>query len=157
MASKKYIEKANALLEATEIAIDVLNSTTPKGFTQQDIELFLQHYLNVRESLINPDPQYANLQSLKYKVQDVFTYFQEASGNHVERFWQKIKEKNLPFERENLLLKILTRNRIRNFIEYEYVTDVMTPFVQEGLISEEEYGTLSKLLGDYEKRIAKKK
>ena len=63
----------------------------------------------------------------------MFILFQEGSGEGVEYFWRKIKEKNLPFNRNNKLTKIFKRKRIINDLEYDFITDVMMPYYQEGL------------------------
>jgi len=157
MASKKYIEQSTNLIKAIDIAIDVIKSTPPKGFNQQHVEIVLQHKESVKNSLLNPDPKYMNLGSLKYKIEDVFTYFNEGAGETVNEFWKKIKESGLPYERENKLEKILSKKKIRNQHEYDYVIDAMVPFVQEGTINEAEFELLNRLVGEYETKITNKR
>jgi hypothetical protein len=157
MASKKYIEQSSHLIKAIEIAIDVLKKIPPKGFEEHDTRTFVGFYEGCKESLINPDPKYSNLASLKYDIEAVFTYFNEASGETVNEFWKRIKESSLPYERENKLEKILLKKKIRNQQDYDYVIDTMVPFKQEGIINETEFELLNQLVGEFEFRRWKKK
>jgi len=150
MASKKYIEQSTNLIKAIDIAIEVFKRTPPTGFNEQHINIVLESHHGFKRSLTHPNPKFSNLGSLKYKIQDVFTYFQEASGETVNEFWKKIKEAGLPYERENRMEKLLKRGKIRNQIEYDYVIDTIVPFKQEGLINDTEFELLSKLIGEYE-------
>jgi hypothetical protein len=61
----------------------------------------------------------------------------------------------LPYKRENRMAKILKRKKIINDIEYDFVTDVIVPYQQEGMITEEEVISLNTYLGDYENRKKK--
>lgn len=110
-------------------------------------------YSGWKDELINPQPQYANMASLKYSIDEVFTYFQEGNGQTVEKFWEKIKEAGLPYKRENKLVKILKRKRIKDDIEYDFVIDVIVPYQEEGLISADEVALLNQWIGDFEKKI----
>jgi hypothetical protein len=157
MASKKYIEQSDHLIKAIEIAIDVLKKIPPKGFEEHDTRSFVGFYAGCKESLVNPDPKYSNLASLKYDIEAVFTYFNEASGETVNEFWKRIKESGLPYERENKLEKILLKKKIRNQQDYDYVIDNMVPFKQEGIINEREFELLNQLVGEFEFRRLKKK
>ncbi|WP_218918533.1 hypothetical protein [Flectobacillus major] len=90
--------------------------------------------------------------SLKYSIDEVFTYFQEGNGQTVEKFWEKIKEAGLPYKRENKLVKILKRKRIKDDIEYDFVIDVIVPYQEEGLISADEVALLNQWIGDFEEK-----
>jgi hypothetical protein len=152
MKNAKYVEASENLVKAIDIAIDVLKVAPPKDFREQDKQQFISVYSGWKEELINPQLQYANMASLKYSIDEVFTYFQEDSGQTVETFWQKIKEADLPYKRENKMAKILKRKRIKDDIEYNFVIDVLTPYHQEGLITEEELVLLNQWIGDFENK-----
>jgi hypothetical protein len=157
MTCKTNVEQAEKLIKAIDIAIEVIKTNPPNGFNEQHIEIVLQTYERVKNSLLNPDPKYLNLGSLKYKIQDVFTYFNEGTGETVNEFWRRIKESGLPYYRENKLEKILSKKKIKNLQEYDYVIDTMVPFKQEGAISETDFELLSQLIGEYETKKAKKR
>jgi hypothetical protein len=152
MKSAKYLQAVENLVKAIDIAIDVVKVSPLKDFREQDKQQFILVYSDWKEDIINPEPQYANMASLKYSIDAVFTYFQEGSGQTVELFWQKIKEVDLPYKRENKMAKILKRKRIKNDIEFDFVIDVLVPYQQEGLINEDDVVLLNKLIGDFEKK-----
>lgn len=155
MASK-YEQEAEKLAKAIDIAIEAIELYPPKGFMPQHTEHFIQSYKEFKEEALNPEPKYKKLASLKYVQQDVFIFFQEASGNTVEYFWKKIKQQDLPFVRDNQLLKILLKKKIKNSIEYDYVKDTAPIFEQEGVINKEEASILNQLLLDFEIKKGKK-
>jgi len=112
---KTYEEEANNLAQAIDIAIEKLQKHPPKEFQTAHIEHFINTYSDTKNKALNPEPQFKKISSLKYHIQDVFTYFQESTGEAVEQFWRGIQEHKLPFERENKLLKILKKRKIKNY------------------------------------------
>lgn len=156
MASKKYIEQSTNLIKAIDIAISVLKTTPPKGFNEEHISIVLKSYNGFKKQILEAELKYQNLASLKYDIENVFTYFQEASGTTVNEFWKMIKEVGLPYERVNRIEKLLKRRKIRNQMEYDYVVDTIVPYKQEGIISDSDFVLLSKLIGEYEDRVRKK-
>ena len=155
MASKKFIEATQNLSKAAEIAIESLEKFPPKEY---DLDSYKHIVYCCKERLFsinNPEPKYQNLRSLKYLEEDVFIRFKECSGENVEEFWRRIKEENLPFKRENKIAKILKRKKINNDIEYDFVTDVIVPYQQEGMITEEEVILLNTYLRGFEKKAKK--
>ena len=155
MESKKFTEAKLNLSKAAEIAIESLKKFPPKELDNDNFNHILKCYIECLFSINNPEPKYQNLRSLKYLEQEVFTIFQEGSGENVEEFWKRIKEENLPFKRENKMAKILKRKKINNDIEYDFVTDVIVPYQQEGMITKEEVILLSTYLGNFENRKRK--
>ena len=110
--SKKYKERFQAVLAAIEIAETVTENVHPP-----------RNYSQFRKTLFNASPKMRNLKSLAYLETAVFTEFNEGSGAYVEEFWLKVKEAGLPFERRDLLMKVLQRGRIVNDVEYELLVD----------------------------------
>ena len=153
---RTYEEEARKLAQAIDIAIEAVKTHPPKGYKPEHIEHFVNSYMEFKSIALNPKPQYKKLASLKHNIQDVFTFFQEGSGDAVDFFWRKINEHKLPYERENRLQKILTKKKIKNYAEYDYVIDNIVLFEQEGLINRGDVITLNKLLADFEKNKAKK-
>jgi hypothetical protein len=158
----KYKIASENLAKASDIAIAVFQEFPPKGWEEHyvtenknQINHFIDVYKELKENALNPKPQYCNMQSLKYDIEAVFTLFQEGSGVFVEEFWKEIKAQNLPYKRENKLTKILKRKKINNIHEFDFVTDVIVPYQQEGLINDEEIVLLNKWLGDFENRKKK--
>lgn len=156
MASKAYEEQAENLIKAIDIANEVLKKTPPKGFNFHHVELFLETHNRVKKQIIEAEPKFQTLVSLKHDIATIFTYFNEGAGETVNEFWKKIKESGLPYVRENKLEKILSRKKIRNQQEYDYVVDTMVPFKQEGMISEADLELLNQLIGEYENKKTKR-
>lgn len=150
-----YQEEVNKLAAAIDIAIAAFKVECPPDFEKSHQEHTISCYVNWKESCLNPEPQFRNLASLKYSINDVFTYFQDGTGKTVEYFWKKINEAKLDYERENKLEKVLNRGKIRGRIEYEYVTDMIVVAEQVGMTSKEETKKLSDMLGEYESRKKK--
>jgi hypothetical protein len=145
-----YQEEANKLAKAIDIAIESFQKYPPKGFQPVHVTHMIKTYEEFKEKALTPEEQFKNLKSLKYLHQDTFTYFQESTGEAVEYFWKQIKQSNLPYTRENKLLKILSKNKIKNQIEYDYVKDMIGVAQQEGLINKEELYQLNELIKTYE-------
>lgn len=146
---RNYKEEADNLIKAIDISIEVLKEYPLTEYDQELTDSLINHSINTKDSLLNVEKKFRNLTSLKYFVEDIFTFFQEGSGKAVNEFWKKISEAQLPYERVNKLEKILKRKKIKDDHEYNYVIDTMVPYYQEGTITEEEFKTLDALLGKY--------
>jgi hypothetical protein len=150
MTDNKYTQSVDNLCKAIDIAVSVLQEYPPKGFNPSHVTNFVNAYLDFKNRAENPEPQFRNLKSLSYVINDVFIYFQEGSGDTVNAFWDKVKELNLPFKRENKLAKILKRKKINNKIEFDFVIDVLVPYQQEKLIDKDDVDLLNKLIAEFE-------
>lgn len=151
----KYQVESSNLLKAIDIAINVLQKFPPVGWDKKAVSEVVAFNLEIKENVLNPEPQFRNLKSLKFSIEIVFTKFQEGHGVHVEEFWKDIKTKNLPYKRENKMLKILKRKKINNIQEYDFVIDVIVPYEQEGLINQDEVILLNDLISQFEMRNKK--
>jgi len=147
-----YQEKAEQLAQIIDIAIDSIKLFPPRNYTQATINQFITVYLELKEHALNPESRFKNLKSLSYAWNDALIYFQEGSGKAVGYFWEQIAIQNIDCKRENKMVKILKRKRINNQIEYDFVTDAMVPYQQQGLINDEEFAWLSQLIGAYENK-----
>jgi len=147
---KSYKEESESLAIAIDIAIEAYINCIPKDWEQHHLDHVVSMHKEWKNNVINPEPQYKNLASLKHHIQDVFTYFQEGSGDTVEYFWNRIIEENLDYKRENKLEKILKRGKIRGRVEYDYLTDMILVAEQVGLSTKSETEKLSNMLAEYE-------
>jgi hypothetical protein len=155
MKNLKYNQAVENLTEAVNIAMEVIKDYPPKELNDVQRNHVINVYAEWKEGIINPEPKFDNMASLKYSIDAVFTYFQEDKGHTIDKFWEKIKEANLPYKRENKLAKILKRKKIKNDFEYDFIIDVIVPYQQEGLISEDELMLLKQLIGDFEMKSIK--
>ncbi|KQO25830.1 hypothetical protein ASF10_23645 [Flavobacterium sp. Leaf82] len=155
MKIDKYQEESISLAKASDIAINMIKRFPPKGWDEKTISHVIANRLEIKKDVLNPEPQFRNLKSLKYNIEAVFTKFQEGHGILVEEFWKEIKAQNLPYKRENKMLKILKRKKINNIHEYDFVIDVMVPYEQEGLINHDEVILLNDLIAEFENKKKK--
>jgi hypothetical protein len=86
MTDNKYLKSVENLSKAIDIAINVLQEIPPKGFDSSHVKQFVASYLDFKNNAENPEPQFRNLKSLSYVSNDVFTFFQEVSGDTVNAF-----------------------------------------------------------------------
>ena len=152
-----YDIEANRLAKAVDIAIESFSLYPPKNFTKENLNHFINVYSGWKNSILNPEPKFRKITSLKYHIQDVFTYFQEGSGDAVEHFWKELAVQNLGYVREDKLRKIINRGIIKGRIEYDLVTDSIVSAQQVGRITEQEANQLSEMLGQFETKSKKKK
>lgn len=154
---KAYESEARKLAAAIDIALESFQKHVPEDWTTDNLKHVIRTYSEWKSEILNPKPEFGNLRSLKYVVNDVFTFFQEGAGKTVEYFWLRLKEEKLDFVREDKLQKILERGKIKGRAEYDYVTDILVAMEQEGRISEAVAARLSQMIGDYENGKSKKK
>jgi len=148
---KKSIYKEQANLAAViDIALAAIETFTPKEWNEDNKNHILKTYMEWKHQLLNPKPEFHNIQSLNYIANDIFIYFQEGSGRAVNFFWAEVNASQLGYKRKNNLTSILKRGKIRNQIEYDLVVDVIVPYHQENLINESEVVTLNNLMKNYE-------
>ena len=150
-----YDIEAIKLSKAIDIAIDAYSKFPPKDFTQVNIDHVVNLHHKLKNSILNPEPQFRKIASLKYQIENVFIFFQEGTGDAVEYFWQQLAKKDLGYVRVDNLKKIIARGKIKGRIEYEFVTDQIVAAEQCFRINREESIKLKNMLGEFE--ISKKK
>ena len=143
--SAKYIERARAFAEAVDIGTEIAKAEPDIAW--QDWEALF------RTPALEPKPAFAKLASLAYLEDAFFTYWNEASGAHVERFWFALAERGLPFQRKELVRDVLARGRIRGDIEYQAVVDSLVVLQQLGRIDANEAKQLGEMLAAFEQRV----
>lgn len=149
---RQYEEEAQKLARAIDLAIEAFEKECPPDFQAQHQAHLISTYGDWKRQCLNPEAAFRNLASLKYLVESVFTYFQEASGNTVEYFWRRIQEEELDFKREDKLAAILHRGRIRNRHEYELVIDRMPLNTEKEPSVSDLTNKLNQMLAQYEKK-----
>lgn len=150
MTIDKYKVEADKLSVLIDIAIKAIQTYPPKIFNEATSKQFIKTYLEFKNDILNPTPQYRNIKSLNSVKQNALIFFQESSGDAVNYFWKEINKLELGITRVNKLEKILKKNKISNQAEFDYIIDTLVPAKQEGLITTEEVEILSKLIGKFE-------
>jgi hypothetical protein len=147
-----YEKRINTLLSAIDIAILAMQKAPPKHFAEQHVLLFIQSYNRIKEDISRAEPKHRNVTALRYFENDVFTFFQESSGEAVELFWLEIKKAALPYKRGNALKRVLKRGKIKSQVEYDLAIDLIVPYSQQGILNNEELKKLNELIGSFENR-----
>lgn len=145
--SATYLARARALADAIDVGVE-LSAALPVAHR----DALVTAALAWKEMALAPRPGFATTRSLAFLEQAFFEHWNHASGAHVERFWQALAERGLPFARKDLVRDVLARGRIKNEVEYEAVTDAMVVQRQLGRISAAEEETLGEMLAAFEKR-----
>jgi len=148
--SRKYEDESEKLAKPIDIAISAYKKYIPFGLSQSQVDLVIEQYEQLKKKTLNPEPQFKRVASLKYLVEAALTPFQEGAGEAVEYFWKNISDAHLDYQRENKLEKILAQKKIKNRIDYEYVTDMLVIAEKEHLISQDQAERLAQMLASYE-------
>ena len=119
--SAKYVERARDLTRAIDVGAAVL-AGRPQ---ERDMVAFGEEL----KELMGRPPQ--TVAGLKYLESAFFTYWNEASGPHIDRFWELVAAEGLPFTRRNVLADVLARGRINNAAEHELVVDSLVVLTRE--------------------------
>ncbi|MDN3674116.1 hypothetical protein QWY99_13725 [Flavobacterium branchiarum] len=149
---KNYETEAIKLSRVIDIAIESFEKFVPYDWTEENLTQIKNCYFEWKDQILNPELKYKKLASLKYTAEDVFTIFQEGTGEFVEYFWKEIKNQDLDYIRKDKLRKILKHGKIKNEIEYNYVTDIIVATKQENRITQEDFNYLSEMLGVFENK-----
>lgn len=151
-AKFNYNSEALRLAKAIDLAIDAFQKYSPQNWNTHQVAHFIQVYSEWKNLALNPAPQFKKAASLNQINRDVFTYFQEGSGDATDHFWSQISKENLGYIREDKLCKILRKSQLKGRAEYNYVTDILVAAEQENRISEQEVNKLKEMIGEFENR-----
>ena len=148
--SAKYLARAQAFAAAVDLAVQI------RSMPQWEDRALVEHYVWLKARAVPPyaDPACANLRGLAQLEDIFFTEWNEGSGEEVERFWQLVAERGLPFQRRDIVREVLERGRINSEMEYQTVTDVIVIQEQLGRITPAEADKLGRILGQFEQRAA---
>jgi hypothetical protein len=149
----EYKQKVDLYLRVIEVIrplfIDNPNFWGGPFVVHANLEVLAKIELNLRDALLDNKKKIGKSSFMDWD-EYLLTGFNEGHGEVVELFWQKVKEQNLPLQRVNKMAKILKRGRIKDEYEYDFVTDVIVPYMQEGMITAEEEVRLKDMLGKFE-------
>ncbi|MFL5227169.1 MAG: hypothetical protein ACJ8C7_02690 [Microvirga sp.] len=150
--SAKYLARAQAFADAVDLAVEI--RTTPPWEDRRAVE----HYNWLKARAVPPyaDPMCANLRGLTQLESIFFTEWNEGSGEDVERFWKRVAERGLPFQRRDIVREVLTRGRINSETEFQTITDGIVILQQMGHISAAEADKLGRMIEQFEQRARKR-
>lgn len=98
----------------------------------------------------SPEPNFANIRSLRFLVEDFLTYWNEEKGAHVDQFWARLNAVESIYERQNITSIVIDRGRIADESEYEYVIDVISDSSRKVKLGNEEARQLNDLIKAFE-------
>jgi hypothetical protein len=145
-----YEQRASQFANICDIGIKVL---TEAEISFDEKKRMIDMCNSDKEKALHPLPIYKRIRSLKCLEAEHFWYWNEHNGGHINEFWKEVKEAGFDYQRKDLFKKILTRSRISNMQEYEYVIDEILVAEQTGRISIDQVERLNNYLTNYEKTI----
>jgi len=150
MSKSKYELESLELIKIIDIAIKSFNEHPPINWPHEQTLDFIKLYTEEKEFILNTKPQFKNVNSVRQRKNNILIYFQESNGKTVNYFWEKIAANHISLERKNTLKKVLKRKKILNIQEYDNVIDLMIPYFQNNMISQNELENLKTYIGDFE-------
>jgi hypothetical protein len=152
MTSKlsKYEEQANKLAKAVDIAEQVIRQSA--DFNSDLVKPMLDFGTKVKHMALNPEPQFKKLVSLKYLENDFFIFWNESTGPDVAKFWDRVFESKLGYDRKDAIQAVLKRKKIKNIHEFDFITDNIVVYKQTGRLRQDQVNELNKYIGEFEKR-----
>lgn len=143
-----YEQRAEQFSKVCDIGVQVLIEAE---ISADEKERMIGLCSSDKQHALNPLPIYKQIGSLKCIEAEHFWYWNEHNGSHIDKFWGKVKEEGLDYERKDLFQRILKRGKISNLQEYDYVIDEILVAEQIGRISIDEVRRLNNYLSNYEK------
>ncbi len=150
-----YQERADRLAKTADIADKIIrdSNTIPEASKHQ----FLNWGQLVKDKALNPEPPFRKVVSIKFLENDFLIYWNESEGPDIDKFWKELNEKEIDFERKDIIQLVLKRKKIKNIHEYNYVTDNIVVAEQIVRIDKEQVAELNRLLSEFEQRQTKNK
>jgi len=142
--SGKYLARATAFAQAIDVGTAIAKTVPGSGWEEWN-DLF-------KRPALEPEPAFATLSSLAYLEDAFFTHWNDASGEHIESFWQRLAERGLPFQRKDIVREVLSRGRIRTEMEYQSIVDALAIQRQLERLSHDEAEHLNRMVGEFEQR-----
>jgi hypothetical protein len=148
--TSKYEEQAGKLVKVIDIAEQIIKEAP--DFNAELAKPTLDFYTRIKYMVLNPEPQFKKLVSLKYLESDFFALWNEASGPDVDKFWNRIFQSKLGYVRKDTIQAVLKRGKVKNIQEFDFVTDNIVVYEQTGLLNQEQVIKLKKHIGEFEGR-----
>jgi len=145
----KYENQLKQLALAVKVAEEVFSDhSIAIDQDKADMIEFGRETLSLAE---NPEPNFANIRSLRFLVKDFLAYWNEEKGPHVDQFWARLTTAESIYERQNIISLVIDRGRIADESEYEYVIDVISNLSRKAKLGNEEVRRLNDLIIAFER------
>ncbi|MGB1296107.1 MAG: hypothetical protein ACPG6V_11560, partial [Flavobacteriales bacterium] len=90
MSKSKYELESLELIKIIDIAIKSFNKHPPINWPHEQTVDFIKLYAEEKKSILNPKPQFKNINSVRQSKNNILIYFQESNGKTVNYFWEEI-------------------------------------------------------------------
>lgn len=144
---KTYQQRAEQLAKAVDIADNIVQES--KVIPEESKAYFLNYGKQVKSMALNPEPQFKKVASIQYLENDFLTYWNEADGSDIEKFWLELHQNEIDYERKDTIQVVLKRKKIKDIHEYNAITDNIVVAEQLGRITKGQAIELSQLIGGY--------
>lgn len=142
-----YQQEANRLCRALDIAIDTFSRFLPDGSTEEDRQSMISYYEQYKDEIMNPIPEFRDLESLQWSKRDIFNYYEVFFGEMAEYFWKGIEEAGLGYERPNYLREVVEKGEEPHFwVDNKSVEQSILAALQKGTLTAEEANKLRGML-----------
>jgi len=145
-----YQQRAEMLVEAVKIGIDILNRSVL--IPEEDKPTYQKFFEGIIHMALHPEPPFRRVASLRYLEEAFLTSWNEGEGEDVKQFWLLLAEKKIGYTRKDPIAAVLKRKRIKDIHEYDFVVDNIVVAEQLGKITGEEAALLSNYLVVYENK-----
>ena len=150
-----YQERAERLAKTIDIAEKIIVES--KSLDEKTRTHFLKWGREIKNMVLNPEPKFKKVASIKYLENDFLIYWNEADGEDIEKFWTELYKNGIDFERKDTLQAVLKRKRIKDIQEYDSIIDNIVAAEQIGRIDKNQVKELNQLIGEFEQRQTQKK
>jgi hypothetical protein len=155
MAKQSYDDLSTLVARVIDLAVEAVTKFPPNGFAAADVEHFIRVYNQHKHETLNPLPQFRKVASANQTMKDILIFFQESNGQAVNYFWEQISQAAIPIKRENKMAKILKRKRIKDRAEFDFLIDVLVPYQQGGMLTEEDVKKVNQMISEFERKKSK--
>lgn len=100
MKPQTYNRKIQELRRAIEIAIQVLSEYDDDHPDKAFADRMIPSYIEIKDGLDREIPEELKERNIRYASNTIFYYFKAQENSEIERFWDLIKQNNLPFKKK---------------------------------------------------------
>jgi hypothetical protein len=139
-----YDDRARQFVQAVDIIKNVCSQSS--RFSDEQKTMISKGFTEFQRMALNPEPPFRRIASLRYLEEEVLSGWYNATGPDADSVWSQIHEQVLPYQRKDVLAKVLKRRRIKDQHEFDYITYSIVLAQQDGRITKGQALELDSLL-----------
>ena len=148
-----YKDRLQRLFRTLDISKEILSTTDL--ISKDEKKAHLVFIEQTQELLLNPEPQHKNSKSLEFVENTILTYWNEASGPHIEIFWERLDGEAIDFIRRDIIRDVLSRKKIKNIHEFDHIIDSFVIAQQTGRMTNDEAEEMNSYIQEFESKQKK--